>query len=58
MLKSVEENNSHLAIANISITSGRERTMDFSYPIYDSGIVVLIPKEGAKPTWEQVLMDS
>lgn len=58
MLKSVEEKKSDLAIANISITSAREKVMDFSYPFYDSGIVVLIPKSGAKPPLAEVLMSS
>lgn len=32
------------AIANISITAERERMMDFTQPIFDSGIQVLMPK--------------
>lgn len=35
------------AIANISITTERERAMDFSQPIFASGIKILIPKEGS-----------
>jgi len=58
MLESVEGEGVSLAIANISITSERERVMDFSYPIYDSGIVVLVPKEGARPAVMDVLRDS
>lgn len=35
------------AIANISITAERERAMDFSQPIFGSGIQILLPKEAA-----------
>lgn len=36
------------AIANISITSEREREMDFSQPIFGSGIKILIPNESSR----------
>lgn len=42
MLASVSNKQVDLAIANISISSEREETMDFSLPIYDSGIHMLI----------------
>lgn len=58
MLESVEQEETNMAIANISITSEREKVMDFSYPYYDSGVVVLIPKEGAKPLMMDVIMGS
>ncbi len=35
------------AIANISITTEREREMDFSQPIFGSGIKIMIPNEGS-----------
>lgn len=35
------------AIANISITTEREREMDFSQPIFGSGIKILIPNENS-----------
>ncbi|MGB7318615.1 MAG: transporter substrate-binding domain-containing protein [Planktotalea sp.] len=35
------------AIANISITAERERSMDFSQPIFGSGLQILLPKEAA-----------
>ena len=35
------------AIANITITAERERAMDFSQPIFGSGIQILLPKEAA-----------
>ncbi|MBF9035166.1 transporter substrate-binding domain-containing protein [Rhodobacterales bacterium HKCCE2091] len=33
------------AIANISITAARERTMDFSQPIFSSGLQIMVPEE-------------
>jgi len=35
------------AIANISITTEREREMDFTQPIFGSGIKIMIPNEGS-----------
>ena len=35
------------AIANISITAERERLMDFSQPIFDSGVQVMMPSSGS-----------
>lgn len=46
MLGRVERGEVDVAIANISITSDREAAMDFTQPIFDSGLQVLIP-EGA-----------
>ena len=46
LLEKVERAQVDLAIANISITSGREKVMDFSQPIYDSGLQILVPKGG------------
>ncbi len=47
MLKAVEEGRADAAVANISITSDRERQMDFSQPIFDSGLQILIRAEKA-----------
>ncbi len=35
------------AIANISITADREVEMDFTQPIFESGLQILLPKEGS-----------
>ncbi len=43
MLGAVEIKNVDAAIANISVTADRERRMDFSQPIFDSGIQVMLP---------------
>jgi polar amino acid transport system substrate-binding protein len=46
MLDAVKTNAVDGAIANISITAAREVEMDFSQPIFESGIQILMPKEG------------
>jgi polar amino acid transport system substrate-binding protein len=43
MLNAVTSGTSDAAIANISITSAREQAMDFSHPIFSSGLRTLIP---------------
>jgi polar amino acid transport system substrate-binding protein len=43
MLEAVQVGSSDAAIANISITSAREQTMDFSHPIFSSGLRTMIP---------------
>jgi polar amino acid transport system substrate-binding protein len=43
MLNAVTSGTSDAAIANISITSAREQAMDFSHPIFSSGLRRLIP---------------
>jgi polar amino acid transport system substrate-binding protein len=47
MLASVRAERVDGAIANISITADRERAMDFSQPIFGSGLQILLPKEVA-----------
>lgn len=42
MIDNVSTATVDLAVANISITSAREKILDFSYPIYDSWLQVLI----------------
>lgn len=43
MLGTVTSGSADLAIANISITSAREGIMDFSQPIFESGLQIMIP---------------
>lgn len=45
MLAAVREGRADAAIANISITAGRETTMDFSQPIFDSGLQIMVPTD-------------
>ncbi len=43
MLAAVETRNVDLAVANISIKASREQVLDFSQPIFDSGLQVMVP---------------
>lgn len=43
MIDSVKSGDADAAIANISITSERERAFDFSHPVYDSGLQIVVP---------------
>ncbi|MCW9042545.1 MAG: transporter substrate-binding domain-containing protein [Pseudopelagicola sp.] len=45
MLNAVRDEAVDGAIANISITAARESEMDFSLPIFESGLQILLPKE-------------
>lgn len=47
MLDAVKNGSSDAAIANISITSQRELEMDFSHPIFASGLRTMIPLQSA-----------
>ncbi|MGH1463914.1 MAG: transporter substrate-binding domain-containing protein [Cognatishimia sp.] len=48
MLSAVETGAVDLAIANISITAAREQRMDFSHPIFESGLQVMIPSDASQ----------
>lgn len=59
MLGLVKDGKVDAAIANISITSGREQVMDFSQPIFDSGLQILVREDASSSglmsaifTWE------
>lgn len=43
MLAAVEDGRADVAAANISITAGREEVLDFSQPIFSSGLRVMVP---------------
>ncbi len=45
MLEGVERGEVTLAAANISITAGREAVMDFSQPIFESGLQIMLQAE-------------
>ncbi|MCB1923645.1 MAG: transporter substrate-binding domain-containing protein [Gammaproteobacteria bacterium] len=47
MLGRVEQGSADLAIGNISITSDRENRFDFSHPVFDAGLQILIPENGS-----------
>ena len=46
MLTAVQDGSVDGAIANISITAEREKVMDFTQPIFDSGVQVMMPVDG------------
>ncbi len=57
MLETVQNGTADLAIANISITATRETQMDFSQPIFESGLQIMIPSEAARsPSLLQALL--
>lgn len=45
MLDAVKQGKVDFSIANITINSSRERVMDFSQPIFDSGLQVIVPRK-------------
>lgn len=46
MLDKVAAGDADLAIGNISITAEREQALDFSHPVFDAGLQILIPEAG------------
>lgn len=57
MLGAVTSGGADLAIANISITSVRETQMDFSQPIFEAGLQIMVPKDQASTPalWRAIL---
>lgn len=57
MLDAVSHNRADLAIANISITSAREVTMDFSQPIFEAGLQIMVPvgQSGGPSLWRALM---
>lgn len=55
LLGQVEKFYADAAIANISITYQREESMDFSLPIFDSGLMVLAPAGGSASIFDVIL---
>ncbi len=48
MLGAVQDGSADLAIANISITASRETQMDFTQPIFEAGLQIMVPSEAAR----------
>lgn len=48
MLGAVQDSTADLAIANISITAARETQMDFSQPIFEAGLQIMVPSDAAR----------
>ena len=50
MLAAVESGSIDGAVANISITSDREAVMDFSQPIFEAGLQIMVSGDGGGPS--------
>ncbi len=46
ILAAVEQGQAQVAIAAISVTSAREQKFDFSQPMFESGLLVMVPASG------------
>ena len=59
MLGAVTGGEADLAIANISITAARETQMDFSQPIFEAGLQIMVPADAAAvPSLVRALMSA
>ncbi len=58
MIDSVTLGDADVAIANISITSDRERILDFSHSIYDSGMQIIVPNKDNGVSIFKIIWDS
>jgi polar amino acid transport system substrate-binding protein len=47
MLALVQQAEVDAAVANISITAGREEVLDFSQPIFEGGLQIMVPADGS-----------
>ena len=59
LLRSVQEGDVDAGIANITVSSSREEMLDFSQPMFDSGLRIMVRSDGASSsilaalfTWE------
>ena len=59
MLGAVRDGSADLAIANISITAMRETQMDFSQPIFEAGLQIMVPSDAVRrPSLLQALLST
>ncbi|MGH1487638.1 MAG: transporter substrate-binding domain-containing protein [Cellvibrionaceae bacterium] len=58
MLSHVETGNTDMAVANISVTSSREAVMDFSQPIYVTGLQILTRADYQKINYWKIIWES
>ena len=54
MLAQVAAGGADGAIANISITAAREEQMDFTLPVFESGLQLMVSGSDRTPLWRQV----
>ncbi len=55
MLDRVVEGSVDAAAANVSVTASREQVMDFSQPIFDSGLLILSRADNGSSIWRAIL---
>ncbi len=58
MLSATEQSELDIAAANISVTAERENTLDFSSPVYESGLQIFVPKTSRTASLAQILWQS
>jgi len=58
MLTQVEQGGVDVAAANISVTRAREEVMDFSQPIYESGLQILVPQDSTTASIFKIIWES
>ncbi|MGL5826720.1 MAG: transporter substrate-binding domain-containing protein [Nocardioides sp.] len=54
VLTAVDSGSVDLAIAGISVNAEREQIFDFSQPMFDSGLQILVRSEGDRGLWPQI----
>ncbi len=55
-LQSVQDGTADVAVAGISMTPQREQLVDFSHPIFRSGLQIMVQAGGDEPVFEQVIL--
>ena len=55
-IQSVQDNSADVAIAGISMTPSREEMVDFSHPIFRSGLQIMVQAGGDEPRVEQIIL--
>ncbi len=55
MIDATKNNQVDASIANITITSKREKVLDYSQPIFDSGLQILVPKKNENADFKNFL---
>ena len=54
-LEAVERGDADAAIGAISITADREQRVDFSLPMFESGISIAVPTDGQRPSLRSIM---
>src|SRR5262249_3128724 len=56
LLSNVESEKSDVGIAAISITAERSKSLDFSQPMFDSGLQIMVRTQSGKAPWLRGLL--